>query len=158
MSTDELKQLRSRQKNPKDQKKTLLTQIGYLRINIFQNDFEQIQKAEKASEFDKAAQLMNVYAENTAIPWIPQDTKASLKQRLLNSLSGKTAPDLDQFVQQWKTSYAAWVAQSGKTDSQRDEKGRVERFNKLKEAFITVYTYSFSPGNFPPLTNQRTDR
>jgi|WetSurMetagenome_2_1015567.scaffolds.fasta_scaffold17129_3 hypothetical protein len=101
---------------------------------------------------------MNVYAETIALPWIPQGTKPSLRQRLANSLSGKTAPELDQFVQQWKTSYAEWVAQSGKSDLQPNEKGRVEQFNKLKEAFITVYTYSFSPENFPPLTNQRTDR
>jgi hypothetical protein len=101
---------------------------------------------------------MNIYAETIAIPRIPQDTKPSLRQRLTSSLSSKATPELDQFVQQWKTSYAAWIAQSGKTDPQPNETDRVEQFNKLKETFITVYTYSFSPENFPPLTNQRTDR
>ena len=66
LSQDELD--RKLSKGTKYEKKyLLLTQIGYLRINLFQEHYERIQEAQESQDFDKAIHLMNQYIQTIAL-------------------------------------------------------------------------------------------
>ena len=56
---------------PALEKKLLLSQIGLLRINLFAEYSERMQIFEENNQLDKAVEVMNEYAANIAIPFIP---------------------------------------------------------------------------------------
>ena len=135
----------------------LLTQIGYLRINLFSEYYERIQYAQKNNELDKAVKLMNECAEIIAIPFVSTKKQAAWVKRVKTLLSiGKVTEPIEH-VKKWKDGYEAWFKQEAQIHSQTDDKKRMEEFDQLKMAFITLYTFSFSVDNFPALRNRRSD-
>jgi hypothetical protein len=153
---NELTQILKSKIKPKKKKQLLLTQIGYLRINLFGEYYEQIQHAQKNNELDKAVKLMNTYAE-IAIPFISTRKQPALIKRLKELLSKRKFPEPRELIQKWKTGYEAWFKQNGSIHPQMDDKKRMEEFDQLKNAFFTLYTFSFSFNNFPPLRDRRSD-
>jgi hypothetical protein len=129
-------------------KRLLLTQIGYLRINLFQEYYERIQALEENQDFEKAVNLMNEYIQTIALPYIQERLHPSILYRIANLFS-MTLPDADQTLKEWETCYEAWRKRQI-TEIIYDEK-MMREFEKIKKIFITLYTLSFSPSNFPPV-------
>jgi hypothetical protein len=129
-----------------------LTQIGYLRINLFQECYEQIQAAQESQDFEKAVQLMNEYIQTIAMPFIKQRLHPSLLTRISNLFQTSTLPDTAQTLNEWQTRLETWNTQQKiqKTTNQK----KTEEFDQLKKTFITLYTLSFSLRNFPPLATE----
>ncbi len=141
----------------KKKKQLLLTQIGYLRINLFSEYYERIQYAQKNNELDNAVKLMNECAEIIAIPFVSTKKQSAWLRRVKELLPVANAPEPIEHVEKWKTGYEAWFKHDEKIPQRTDDKKRIEEFNQLKMAFITVYTFSFSVDNFPALRNRRSD-
>ena len=135
----------------------VLTQIGYLRINLFSEYYERIQYAERNNELDKAVKLMNECAEIIAVPFVSTKKQSAWLKRVKELLPVGNAPEPMEHVEKWKTGYEAWFKHDKKIPKITDDKKRIEEFNQLKMAFITVYTFSFSVDNFPALRNRRSD-
>ena len=157
MAQDELNQILESKIKLKKKKQLLLTRIGYLRINIFGEDYEQINRAQERKELDKAVELMNKCAETVALPFLSTKKQPGLSERLKKLISTKKQPEPAELIRKWKTSYETWFKQNESNRPQADDKKRMEEFNQLKMAFFTLYTYSFSVENFPPLRNRRSD-
>ncbi len=153
---NELNQILKSKIKPKKKRQLLLTQIGYLRINLFGEYYEQIQHAQKNNELNKAVKLMNTYAE-IATPFISTRKQPALIKRIKELLSRRRFPEPVELIQKWKTGYEAWFKQNEFNHSQMDDKKRMEEFDQLKNAFFTLYTYSFSVDNFPPLRDNPSD-
>jgi hypothetical protein len=143
--------------SPKKKKQLLLTQIGYLRINLFGEYYEQIQSAQKNNELDKAVKLMNKYAETIAIPFITTKNQQSFIKRLKKLLFKKRSPEPVELIQNWKNDYGMWFKHKELAHLPTDDKKRREEFDQLKYVFLMLYTYSFSVDNFPPLRWRRSD-
>ena len=153
LSQDELD--RKLSKGTKYEKKyLLLTQIGYLRINLFQEHYERIQEAQESQDFDKAIHLMNQYIQTIALPYIQERLHPSLLTRLSNLFSISTLPDTAQTLQEWQTLYETWNRKE-KTEPTADTKTK-EDFDQMKNTFITLYTLSFTTRNFPPVVTEPT--
>jgi hypothetical protein len=157
INQNELNQILKSKTTTKQKTQTLLTQIGYLRINMFGEFFEQIQLAQKNNTLDKAVKLMNNCGGIVAVPFISTRKKAPWTKRLKEAISGKKTPEPAKYVQEWKAGYEAWFKQNESGHLQADDKKRMGEFEQLKTAFITLYTYSFSVEDFPPLRNRRSD-
>jgi hypothetical protein len=157
MPQTELGEVLKGKMSPKKKEQILLTQIGYLRINIFGEFYEQIQLAQKNNDLDKAVKLMNSCGEIVAVPFISTRKQSPWTKRLKEALSGKKTPEPATYVQEWKAGYEAWFKQNESGRLQADDKKRMGEFDQLKTAFITLYTYSFSVEDFPPLRNRRSD-
>jgi hypothetical protein len=153
---NELNQILKSKIKPKKKTRLLLTQIGYSRINLFGEYYEQIQHAQKNNDLDKAVKLMNTYAE-IAIPFLSTKKQPALIKRLKELLSIRGPPESIELIQKWKTGYKAWFKQNEPIHPQMDDKKRLEEFDQLKNAFFTLYTYSFSVDNFPPLRDRPSD-
>jgi hypothetical protein len=137
----------------KEKKQLLLTQIGYLRINIFTEYFERVNLLREKNQLDKAVELMNSHAEIAKI-FIPTKRQSTLIKRLKEALSMRSIEPIE-YLQKWRTSYEAWTKQE--PNQLIEKKKRLEEFDKLKMAFLELYTFSFSIDNFPPLRERRSD-
>jgi hypothetical protein len=137
----------------KEKRKLLLTQIGYLRINLFTEYFERVNLLREKNQLDEAVELMNRHAEIARIFISPKKQAAIIKR--LKTLFSIRSIDPIECLEQWQTFYKEWVEQA--SSHQLDEKQRTEKFAQLKTAFLELYTYSFSVDNFPPLRNRRSD-
>jgi len=138
----------------KEKKQLLLTQIGYLRINIFTEYFERANLLREKNQLDQAVELMNKHAEIAGI-FISTKKQPVLIKRLKELLSIRSTEPIE-YLQKWRTAYEAWHNQA--TSQQlTGEKKRMEEFDQLKMAFLELYTFSFSVDNFPPLRNRRSD-
>ena len=51
----------------KEKKRLLLTQMGYLRINIFQEYYERVKLSQEKNQLNEAVELMNRHAEIASI-------------------------------------------------------------------------------------------
>ena len=138
----------------KEKKQLLLTQIGYLRINIFTEYFERVNRLREKNQLDKAVELMNRHAEIARI-FIPTKKQPAFTKRLKELLLIRRIEPIE-YLQKWRTAYEAWYKQAS-SQQLIDEKKRMEEFDKLKMAFLELYTFSFSVDNFPPLRNRRSD-
>ena len=141
----------------KKKEQLLLTQIGYLRINLFSEYYERIQSSQKSNELDKAVKLMNECAEIIAIPFVPAKKQSTWVKRAAALFSKGKATEPMEHVENWKAGYEAWFEKDEQSPNKTNDKKRKEEFNQLKMAFITVYTFSFSVDNFPALRNRRSD-
>ncbi len=132
-----------------EKRKLMLTQIGYLRINLFQEYYERIQAAQERKDLNKAIQLMQRYIQTIALPFIQERLHPSFLTRISNLFSVGTLPDATQTLREWQTRYRKWDEQR-ETESVADQIAP-EEFERMKKTFITLYTLSFSPSNFPPV-------
>ena len=135
----------------------MLTQIGYLRINLFSEYYERIQSAQKDKELDKAVRLMDECIEIIAVPFISTKKQSAWVKRAKGLFSIGRFPEPIEHIKKWKTGYEAWFKHNEKSPQRTDDEKRIEEFKQLKMAFITVYTFSFSVDNFPALHNRRSD-
>jgi hypothetical protein len=138
----------------KEKKQLLLTQIGYLRINIFTEYLERVNLLREKNQLDPAVELMNKHAEIASI-FISTKKQPVLIKRLKELLLIRSIEPME-YLQKWRTAYEAWYKQAS-SQQLIDEKKRMEEFDKLKMAFLELYTFSFSVDNFPPLRNRRSD-
>jgi len=137
-----------------EKKQLLLTQIGYLRINIFTEYFERVNLLREKKQLDPAVELMNAHAEIARI-FIPTKKQSALTKRLKELLSIKSIEPIE-YLEQWRTAYEEWH-ENNSNQQIADEKNQLEKFDKLKMAFLELYTFSFSVDNFPPLRHRRSD-
>jgi hypothetical protein len=138
----------------KEKKNLLLTQIGYLRINIFTEYFERVNLLRDKKQLNEAVELMNKHAE-IARMFIPTKKQSAFIKRLKELLSMRSTEPIE-YLQKWRASYDAWYKQ-GADQKPIDDKGRMEEFDQMKMAFLELYTFSFSVDNFPPLRDRRSD-
>ena len=157
ISQTELNQIKKSKNRLKKKTQMLLTQIGYLRINLFAEYYERIQSAQRNNDLDKAVELMNECVEIIAIPFISTKKQSAFIKRLKVLLSIRQFPEPVEHVQKWKAGYKAWFKKDGTARLQTGDEKRMENFNQMKMAFITLYTFSFSIDNFPALRNRRSD-
>ena len=132
----------------------MLTQIGYLRINLFQEYYERIQVAQYHQDLDKSVQLMNQYIDTVAMPYIQERIHPRVLTRIVNLFSTSKLPDASETLREWQTLYQTWNRKP-KNQEIRDPKTK-EDFDRAKKTFITLYTLSFSPSNFPPVAVEQT--
>ena len=138
----------------KEKKKLLLTQIGYLRINIFTEYLERVNLLREKKQLNQAVELMNAHAEIAEI-FISQKKQPAAIKRLKKLLSMRSTEPIE-YLKQWRALYEAWRNQEN-NQQLIDEKKRIDAFDQLKMAFLELYTFSFSVDNFPPLRNRRSD-
>ena len=131
----------------RDKKKILLSQIGLLRINLFMEFYERIQSLERESRLDEAVALMNDYALNVAIPFIPRKKTASLMSRFIDLIRLDRQLEPFEYVQEWKSKYQSWRE---RRKVPMNPRLRQEMFTQLRFTFNMLYTVSFSDENFPP--------
>jgi hypothetical protein len=143
--------------NTRKKRKLLLTQIGYLRINIFGECYEQIQQAQEKKDFDQAVKLMGTYAEKVAIPYISTKKQPEVRKRLKKLFSTISPLEPSDYIQKWKNDYEAWFRTKETEEANNDGKKRMENFDSLKKTFFMLYTVSFSVEDFPPLRYKRSD-
>jgi hypothetical protein len=139
---------------PKEKKRLLLTQMGYLRINIFTEYYERVKLLRERNQLNEAVELMNRHAEIASIFISTKKQPASIK-RLKKLLSIRSIEPIE-YLQKWRTAYEAWLKQKS-SQQLFDEKKRMEDFDQLRMAFLELYTFSFSVNNFPPLRSRRSD-
>jgi len=147
MPRNELEQVLRSKAKPQYKRRLLLTQIGYVRINLFSEYYERLQHAERNKEFEDAVKLMNNYIETIAVPFILAKRQSKFRKQLNAWFSDDENPDPLKYLREWRTSYETWLKHTGTMSDQQRE----EEFAKLKTSFFTVYTLSFSAGNFPPV-------
>jgi len=138
----------------KEKKQRLLTQIGYLRMTIFMEYFERVNLLREKKQLNEAIEQMNKHAEIAKI-FIPTKKQLTLIKWLKKLFLIRTTEPIE-YLQKWQTAYEAWHKQES-LQQPSDEKKRLEEFDKLKMAFLELYTFSFSANNFPPLRNRRLD-
>jgi len=138
----------------KEKKRLLLTQMGYLRINIFQEYYERVKLSQEKNQLNEAVELMNRHAEIASMFISTKKQSAPIK-RLKKLLSIRSIEPLE-YLQKWRTAYDAWFKQKP-SQQPIDEKKRMEEFDQLRMAFLELYTFSFSVENFPPLRSRRSD-
>ncbi len=151
MSQKEVDEFLQRKVSFSERRRLLLIQIGRLRINLFSEYYEQIKCAQSQNDLNKALELMNAYAE-IAIPFIPIKKPYGITRKLREWYYEKKIVYPEEFIKQWRTQYGLWLQQN-----YVDEKQRNEKFEELRVIFYSLYTYSFSETNYPPLTRRRTD-
>jgi vacuolar-type H+-ATPase subunit D/Vma8 len=150
MTHDELKRTLESKIGKRTKIRVLLTQIGFLRINIFNECYKRIQLAETNQKFDEAIKIMNDYVDTVAMQFIQERLHPSLTNRIINSLSKSKIPDATKTLDEWKRLIATWSEDKfTPIDKDKDKKDR--EYPKMKELFITLDMLSFSFDNFPPL-------
>jgi vacuolar-type H+-ATPase subunit E/Vma4 len=82
MPVDELEQILRSKAKTQYKRRLLLTQIGYVRINLFSEYYERLQHAERNKEFEETVKLMNNYVETIAAPFIPAKRQSKFRKRL----------------------------------------------------------------------------
>jgi hypothetical protein len=150
MPQDELERKLQTIKKAHIKRKLLLTEVGYLRINLFQEYYERIQSAQKNGDPKKAVQLMEVYLETVAMPFIQERLHPSILNKISRLFSTDKVPNATKTLEEWKNRFAAWTKQ--KTPL-ADETSQLKQYEELKRTFITLYTISFSFNNFPPVAS-----
>ena len=138
--------------NEHEKRELLLTEIGYLRINIFQEYWERIQILQKNQDLSRAVKLMDDYIKTIAFPFIQERLNPSLIDKITRCFSADDLPDAGRVLEEWNTEYAAWFSESG--FNQMLEQKALEKFNEIKKTFFTLYTISFSFENFPPVATE----
>ena len=138
----------------KEKKRLLLTQMGYLRINIFTEYYERVTLLREKNQLNEAVELMNRHAEIASMFISTKKQPASIK-RLKKLLSIRSIEPIE-YLQKWRTAYEAWFRQKS-SQQPIDEKKQMEEFDHLRMAFLELYTFSFSVDNFPPLRSRRSD-
>lgn len=133
----------------------LLNQIGYLRINIFQEYYERIQAAIEKKDYNQALQLMNIYIETIAMPFLQHRLHPSTIDKLIQWFSSEKTLDTANNLQEWKKGYESWLKQESCDQVHCDQK-ELNEFNQLKKLFFTLYTLSFSFENFPSVATEPT--
>ena len=153
MDENRLNQILMSNTRLKEKKQLLLTQIGYLRINIFSEYLEQVNRLQENGQLHKAAELMNEHSK-IASAFIDVKNRASLVKQVKKIFKSKT-PEPIEYLDKWRIFYKKWSKQE--SSKPIDTKKQVEEFQQLKMAFIELYTFSFSVDNFPPLRYRRLD-
>jgi hypothetical protein len=148
MTHDELKKILESKIGKREKTRILLTQIGFLRINIFNECYKKIQVAETNKEFDEAVKIMNDYIETVAMQFIQERLHPSLTDRIITSFSKPKIPDAAKTLEEWKNSLSSWLEDKS---NPLDQGEKIKEYTKLKEVFITIDMLSFSLHNFPPL-------
>ncbi|MEM4143339.1 MAG: hypothetical protein QW445_04270 [Candidatus Bathyarchaeia archaeon] len=137
-----------------EKKRFLLTQIGYLRINLFTEYYERAKLLKEQNQLDEAVALMNQYAEIARI-FIPTKKQPSLLKRLKKLFAARRIEPVE-YLKKWETAYETWTKQ--KISQQTlDAKKQMEDFERMRMAFLELYTFSFAVENFPPLRYRRSD-
>lgn len=154
MNENWLSQVLKGQTKLEEKRRLLLTQMGYLRMNIFTEYYERVKLAREKNELNKAVELMNEHARTASIFISTKRQPAPIK-RLKTLLSIRSTEPIE-FLQKWRTSYEAWN-KLNEPNRIVDDKKRMEEFEQLRMAFLELYTYSFSIENFPPLRYRRSD-
>lgn len=148
MTHDELDQILESKIGKREKIRILLTQIGFLRINIFNECYKEIQLAETKNEFDKAVKIMNDYIEPVAMRFIQERLHPSLTDRIIELFSKSKLPDTGKTLGEWKRSLFTW---SEDASMRFDQQKKTKEYARIKEIFITLDMLSFSFDNFPPL-------
>jgi hypothetical protein len=148
MSHDELDKILESKIGRREKIRILLTQIGFLRIDIFNECYKRIQLAETKKEFDEAVKIMNGYIEPVAMRFLQERLHPSLIDRIINSFSNSKLPDAAKTLEEWRSSLSTWSEDKSKP---LDQEKKIEKYTKIKEIFITLDMLSFSFDNFPPL-------
>jgi hypothetical protein len=138
----------------KEKKRLLLTQMGYLRINIFTEYYERITLLREKKQLNEAAELMNRHAEIASM-FISTKKQPEPIKRLKKLLSIRNIEPIE-YLQKWRTAYEAWFKQKP-SQQPIDVRKQMEEFDQLRMAFLELYTFSFSVDNFPPLRSRRSD-
>jgi hypothetical protein len=138
-----------------EKKRLLLTQMGYLRMNIFMEYYERVKLARSNNDLDKAVDLMNEHAEIARVFIITP--KPSVWERRLKKLLSIKSIEPIEYLQKWQNLYEGWRKKNEPNQPQLDDKKQLEEFDKLRMAFLELYTFSFSVENFPPLRYKRSD-
>jgi len=150
MPPNELNHILKSEIKPIEKKKILLTQIGYLRINLFAEYAERINSFEKAKNFDKAVELMNEYAVSVAIPFMSSIKKPSLMNHLMDLFSRQQLLKPSEYIQKWKIDYQSWFSQSKPKYGHINQIALFEDYLKMQTTFHMLYNLSWSNDNFPP--------
>jgi len=148
MPQSELKHILHSGIRPQDKKTLLLSQIGLLRINLFMEFYERIQILEQNSQLDEAVDLMNDYASNIAIPFIPKKKTPSLVGRFMDLFAKERRLEPFEYVQEWKSKYQSWI--EGERKVPMIPQLRRKEFSQLRFIYNMLYAVSFSDENFPP--------
>jgi len=96
---------------------------------------------------------MSEYLGTIAMPYIEQRLKPHVFAKISRLFQSSTLPDTAQTLREWQTLYEAW---NKNQKTQTPNNLTTEAFNQLKRTFITLYTLSFSPENFPPVAVEPT--
>jgi hypothetical protein len=132
----------------------LLSQIGYLRINLFAEYYARINAARENKDFNKGIHLMNEYLETVAKPFLIWQVQNSFTGRLRDLVSGsENRRIINQTLVTWAKDYGVWLKLS---EDAKAEKNLNEEFGRMMINFNTLYTYSFSSQNFPPVATEPT--
>lgn len=135
----------------REKKNVLLSQIGFLRINLFMEYDERIEILEKSNQLDEAINVMNECAQKISIPFIPRKKRLSLLISFLDLVSSKKVHKPFEYVQKWNAEYKNWCKNKhNKKNSFIMNQERRNKFKQLKEIFYMLYCLSFSDANFPP--------
>ena len=154
MDENWLNQVLERDITTKEKKQLLLTQIGYLRINIFTEYFERVNQLREKNQLNEAVELMDRHA-GIASFFIKTKKQPAIIKRLKDLLSIRSIEPIE-YLQKWRIAYEGWNQQKS-SQPPLDEKKRMAEFDQLKMAFLELYTFSFSVDNFPPLRYRRSD-
>ena len=87
MTNDELDKILESKIRRSEKTRILLTQIGFLRINIFNEYYNEVQLAETKNELDDAVKTMNSHIEQVAMRFIRERLHPSLIDRIINRFS-----------------------------------------------------------------------
>jgi hypothetical protein len=120
----------------------LLTQIGYLRINLFQEYYERRQAAQENKDLDKAIQLMNQYLQTKAMPFIQQRLHPSILTRIRNRFSTSSLPDTSEDLEEWHTHTTKLGIRNKKPEHPATEK-QLKSSNRLRKSSLH-YSHSLS--------------
>jgi hypothetical protein len=134
-----------------EKRRILLTQIGFLRIDIFHECYKRIQLAETRNELDEAVKIMIDYIELVAMRFIQERLHPSLIDRIGNFFSRPKLPDTSKTLEEWKNLLSTW---SKHKIAANDQEYKTRVYAKIKEIFITLDMLSFSLKNFPPLATE----
>ncbi|MEJ5328311.1 MAG: hypothetical protein WHU54_08730 [Candidatus Bathyarchaeia archaeon] len=149
-----LKQFLKSNAKPREKKRFLLTQIGYLRINLFTEYYERAKLLKEQNRLDEAVELMNQYAEIARI-FIPKKKQSVLLKRL-KKLFMICSIEPMEYLRKWEAAYEAWSKQKA-SQQPIEAKKRMDEFDQLRMVFLELYTFSFAVENFPPLRYRRSD-
>jgi hypothetical protein len=153
MTHDELKKILESKIGKRAKIRILLTQIGFLRINIFNECYKKIQLAETNEELEEAVKIMNDYIETVAMQFIHERLHQSLTDQIINLFSRPKIPDVAKTLEEWKSFLSTWLEDKS---TNFDQAKKIKEYNKIKEIFITLDMLSFSFDNFPPLATDPT--
>lgn len=133
-----------------DKKRVLLTQIGYVRINLFMEYLERMMTLANNKDYDRAVQLMNDYSANVSIPFISPARQPSLIDRFVALFSPQRTLAPSEHIRKWRTDYESWVRKRAAKHIRCSAVERSEDFINLQVTFNMLYNLSFSDDNFPP--------